>query len=117
VKAAKPLSPIIAYRATENRGRHDENLAQWPDDLVVLGDAACTFNPVHGQGMTVAALAALALQQCLRDQRSHAPKGDLTGLGQRFQEALARINRGRGCWRRDRTGATPLRKAHERGSA
>jgi hypothetical protein len=44
--------------------------------------------------MTIAALAALALRQCLRDQQSHAPKGDLTGLGRRFQEALARINRG-----------------------
>ena len=33
-----------------------------PDGLYILGDAACAFNPVYGQGMTMAARGAVALR-------------------------------------------------------
>jgi 2-polyprenyl-6-methoxyphenol hydroxylase-like FAD-dependent oxidoreductase len=94
LKAAEPLSPVFGYRATQNRWRHYETLSRWPDGLVVLGDAACTFNPVYGQGMTIAALAALVLQQCLRDQQNREREDALPGLGRRFQKTLAKINKG-----------------------
>lgn len=92
VKAAEPLTPISGYRATENRWRHYEKLSRAPDGLVVLGDAACTFNPVYGQGMTMAAIAALVLQQGLHDQLQRRPAGNLNGFARRFQKALARAN-------------------------
>src|SRR6476661_963892 len=66
LKEARPLSSISGNRSTENRLRHYERLARWPGGLVVLGDAACALNPIYGQGMTAAALAALTLDRCLR---------------------------------------------------
>ncbi len=55
-----------------------------PEGLVVTGDAACAFNPVYGQGMTTAAIAAETLDRCLK-------KG-LSGLSKRFQKQLAQVN-------------------------
>ena len=31
----------------------------------MFGDGLCSFNPIYGQGMTVASMEALALRQCL----------------------------------------------------
>ncbi len=92
VANAEPLSPIAGYRATENRWRHYERVARWPEGLMVMGDAACAFNPVYGQGMTMAALAALTLHDCLDRQRAQSP-GTLDGLAKRFQCELATLNK------------------------
>jgi 2-polyprenyl-6-methoxyphenol hydroxylase-like FAD-dependent oxidoreductase len=66
LRSAEPASPIVGYRRTENCWRHYERLPRQPEGFIVLGDAACAFNPVYGQGMTTAAQQALALDQCLR---------------------------------------------------
>jgi 2-polyprenyl-6-methoxyphenol hydroxylase-like FAD-dependent oxidoreductase len=91
VKDAQPLSPIYGYRRTENRLRHYEKLSRFPENFIVLGDAVCAFNPVYGQGITVAALAALTLEQCLSKQLSSQPDSNLNGLSQRFQEQLSKV--------------------------
>lgn len=88
LRQAEPLSAIAGYRGTENRWRHYERLRRWPEGFVVLGDAACCFNPVYGQGMTLAALGATALGALL-DRHRGKP-----GLAQRFQRELARVSRG-----------------------
>ncbi|MBT2466991.1 hypothetical protein J7E97_03660 [Streptomyces sp. ISL-66] len=66
LRDATPLSSPTAFRNTANEWRHYERLERWPDGFVVLGDAACRFNPVYGHGMTVAALAAEALAKEVR---------------------------------------------------
>ncbi len=92
IKDAEPLSPITGYRATENRMRHYEKLPRMPENFLVLGDAACAFNPVYAQGMTTAAVGAEALGESLDEQRRRRPEGDLGGLGRRFQKRLAKVN-------------------------
>jgi flavin-dependent dehydrogenase len=88
VKEAQPLSPIYSSRKTENRLRHFERLRRQPERFLVIGDAVCALNPVYAQGMTVAALGAMELRECLRQ----CGPGDLSGLARRFQHKLARVN-------------------------
>ena len=92
IEKAQPLSPIYSYRRTENRLRHYEKLSKLPENLVALGDAVCVFNPVYGQGMTVAALGALTLDQCLKQQNQRRGKGNLIGFSRCFQKQLAKVN-------------------------
>lgn len=92
IKDAEPLSQIYSYRATENRLRHYERLPSYLEGFLVVGDGACAFNPVYGQGMTTAALSALTLDECLQQQQQYQPARDFTGLARRFQKKLAKIN-------------------------
>jgi len=89
VAAAEPISKPIGYRGTESRWRHYERLARWPERYVVLGDAFCGFNPVYGQGMTVAALAAVALGDLLRQNN-----GELDGIATRALAAVSEVTAG-----------------------
>ncbi|MBK8900144.1 MAG: FAD-dependent monooxygenase [Anaerolineaceae bacterium] len=86
IQHAEPVSNIIGYRRTENRFRRYDKLSRWPDGLVALGDAVCGFNPVYGQGMTVAAMAAVALGEMMAERN-----GRLTGLAQSFQKKYPKI--------------------------
>jgi 2-polyprenyl-6-methoxyphenol hydroxylase-like FAD-dependent oxidoreductase len=92
IKDAHPLSPAYGYRRTENHHRHFEKLKNFPENFLILGDAACSFNPVYGQGMTVAALGALTLKRCLQQQKSKGVIFTLKGISRRFQNQLAQIN-------------------------
>ncbi|MGI9050931.1 MAG: NAD(P)/FAD-dependent oxidoreductase [Rubrobacteraceae bacterium] len=66
IENAEPISPVYGYRRTANRRRHYEKLANMPENLLITGDAACVMNPSYGQGMTLAALCAKALEGSLR---------------------------------------------------
>jgi flavin-dependent dehydrogenase len=69
---ARPVTSISGYRRTENQLRHYERMESMPDGFVVLGDAASAFNPVYGQGMSVAGLSGLELREWLATGGSSA---------------------------------------------
>jgi 2-polyprenyl-6-methoxyphenol hydroxylase-like FAD-dependent oxidoreductase len=91
IKDAEPLSPIYSYRHALNQRRHYERLRRWPARLVVVGDACCSFNPIYAQGMTVAAMTALALDHGLAAHQRRAG-ANLTGLARRLQQQAATTN-------------------------
>lgn len=68
LRAGEPLGAVSAQRYPASTWRRYDKLRQFPAGLLVIGDAICSFNPVYMQGMTMAALQAVALRNCLADR-------------------------------------------------
>lgn len=66
VRDAEPMGPPNSFHFPASIRRRYERQAAHPDGLLVMGDAACVFNPVYGQGMTVAAMESLVLREHVR---------------------------------------------------
>lgn len=65
VAPAKPVTSVYSNRALANRRRRYEKIADPLAGFIAMSDSVCTFNPMFGQGMTVATLCALALEETL----------------------------------------------------
>jgi flavin-dependent dehydrogenase len=61
----EPVSDVMVHRQTANRRRHYDALDEWPDGVVVMGDAFCAFNPVYGQGIAVGACEAVLVRESI----------------------------------------------------
>src|SRR5262249_6765397 len=66
IKNAKRLTDIIPFSFPESRWRHFTQVTDFPRGLLPIGDAICRFNPVYGQGMTVASQEAHMLSDLLQ---------------------------------------------------
>lgn len=91
IKDATPLSPIYGYRRTENRIRYYEKLPRYLEHFLVMGDSVCSFNPMYGQGMSVASMESLELVDCLTEHMKSHKAGDYKGLAQAFQKRVANV--------------------------
>lgn len=83
ITAGIPLTPAYRYARMANRWICYHRLRRWPARLIAVGDAVCVFNPLYGQGLTVAAQQTQLLGELLTGART------LKGLTQRFRRRAA----------------------------
>jgi 2-polyprenyl-6-methoxyphenol hydroxylase-like FAD-dependent oxidoreductase len=83
IKNAEPLSEPTPYHFNSNLRRRYEQLSRFPEGFLVFGDALCSFNPIFGQGMTVACMESLALRNCLQNGQQ--------GIAKRFFRATSKL--------------------------
>jgi 2-polyprenyl-6-methoxyphenol hydroxylase-like FAD-dependent oxidoreductase len=79
----EPLTDAVRTRFPAHRRVRYEHLERMPERFVALGDAIASFNPVYGQGMSVAAQEAELLDDLLATRR-------IDGLPRRFYRAAAK---------------------------
>lgn len=88
IKEATSFGNVERYNFPESYQRHYEVIPDFPRGLIPLGDAICRFNPIYGQGMSVAAREAALLGKLLNRTTN---VGDLVELTPAFLQEAASI--------------------------
>lgn len=84
-QASEPIGAPQRYHYSNSVRHRYEKLRRFPNNLLLLGDTLCSFNPVFGQGMSIAARQAQALHQHL----SNAQRGGWRGYFKRMANIIA----------------------------
>jgi len=85
IAQAQPITPIRTYRRIPDQWRRFEKFPL-PEGFLPMGDAVMALNPVHGTGMSLAALGA----QLLRTEIERT--GLQPGFTRRVQAGIARVD-------------------------
>jgi 2-polyprenyl-6-methoxyphenol hydroxylase-like FAD-dependent oxidoreductase len=72
IKHAERQSGFERYAYPASAWRRFDRMSSFPGGLVPIGDSICRFNPVYGQGMSVAAQEARLLNQLLKARATKA---------------------------------------------
>ncbi len=88
---AEALTDPVGFRQAENRLRCYDSLPRYLEGFLLCGDSVFALNPVYGQGMTVAAIAAQTLDRMLQRHRRNHAATDQTGLAAAFHKELAQV--------------------------
>jgi 2-polyprenyl-6-methoxyphenol hydroxylase-like FAD-dependent oxidoreductase len=91
IKDAEQVTDFYQHRFPTSVQRHYERLSAFPEGLVVLGDAICSFNPVYGQGMSSAMLQVQALQNLLNERIAKGDGPPLAKLATAFFPRAAEV--------------------------
>ncbi|MFE9319791.1 NAD(P)/FAD-dependent oxidoreductase [Nocardia sp. NPDC052278] len=74
IRRAIPVDDVATYRFRTAIWRRYELLNRVPGGILSIGDAVCSFNPIYGSGMTVAAIAADLLDEVLQQGTHDLPR-------------------------------------------
>jgi 2-polyprenyl-6-methoxyphenol hydroxylase-like FAD-dependent oxidoreductase len=85
IKNAKRMGGVARFGFPASVRRHYERLCAFPRGLLPIGDSLCRFNPLYGQGMTVAAQEACLLARVLSTLAGE--RDPLTRLASAFFDA------------------------------
>ena len=89
LRYAKPLDGTRHYRFPASYWKHFERLPRLPRGVLPVADALCRFNPIYGQGMSVAAKEARLLQDVLG--RALAEPDPIAALQAGFMAEVASV--------------------------
>jgi 2-polyprenyl-6-methoxyphenol hydroxylase-like FAD-dependent oxidoreductase len=84
-RKAEVVEPPTVYKVRGSQRRMWEELPAHPEGFLAIGDSVMSFNPLYGQGMSVAACEALVLRRLLADA------GVSGGLGARAQAGFTEV--------------------------